>query len=202
LAEDFVAHGFDLKHTIRTILNSRTYQAASSARDGRPEDARYFAHASVRLLSAEELLDAISQVTEVPEVLFHLPAGTRAAQLPDGEFYHPFLRIFGPPVRSLACECERSADSTLEQALQLVGGRAIHAKITAPDNRIGRLLKAGCDDRAIVDDLFLAALGREPCSEERRLSLGRFSKPGANRRQVVEDLLWSLFNHPEFLFQH
>ncbi|MDR3637702.1 MAG: DUF1549 and DUF1553 domain-containing protein [Isosphaeraceae bacterium] len=202
LADDFVAHRFDAQHTLRTILNSRTYQLASTPNPFNADDARYFSHATVRLLSAEQLLDAASQATEVPEALFHLPPGTRAAQVPDGELAHPFLRTFGQPPRSVACECERASDSTLEQALQVVGGRTLHAKIVAPNNRIGRLLKAGADNTHVVDELFLATLGRFPSAEERGLAIARFDAPAADRRRAAEDLLWSLFNHPEFLFQH
>jgi hypothetical protein len=202
LAEDFVSHGFDTRHTIRTILNSRTYQLASTPNAFNAEDARYFSHAAVRLLSAEQLLDAVSQLTGVNEKLFHLPAGTRAVQIPDGEFSHPFLRTFGQPPRSVACECERGSDSTLEQALQVVGGRTVHDKIRAPGNRLGALLAAPIDHARVIEELFLAALGRSPDSAERTLALTSFERPGADRRLAAEDLLWSLINHPEFLLQH
>ncbi len=167
LADDFVAHGYDAQHTIRLILNSRVYQLASTPNAFNAEDERYFSHAKVRLLSAESLLDAASQATGMPERLFHLPPGTRAAQIPDGEFVHPFLRTFGQPLRSVACACERGTDSTLEQALQLVGGRTIHDKITAKENRIGQLLSQGADDPELIDALFLATLGRQPDDQER-----------------------------------
>jgi hypothetical protein len=202
LADEFVAHGFDTKHMLRTILNSRTYQLASTPNAWNADDARYFSHASVRLLAAEPLLDAASRAAGVDERLFQLPPGTRAAQIPDGEFGHPFLKAFGQPARAEACECERGADSTLEQALQLVGGRTIHAKIVAPENRLGKLLAAGADDAAIVEELFLATLGRPPDEAERGLAIGRLSAAPEERRAAAEDLLWSLFNHPEFLFQH
>jgi hypothetical protein len=202
LAADFVTHGFDTKHTVRVILNSRTYQLASETNPFNAEDTRYFSHANVRLLAAEPLLDGVCQLTGVTERLFHLPPGTRAAQVPDGEFAHPFLRVFGQPPRSVACECERGSESTLEQALQLVGGRLVHDKIRAQDNRIGKLLNAGADDAGIVEDLFLAALGRLPDGSERSLALEALYRHPTNRRQAAEDLLWALINHPEFLFQH
>ena len=112
------------------------------------------------MLSAEQLLDSASLAAGVPEKLFNLPAGTRAAQVPDGELVHPFLKDFGQPPRAEACECERGSDSTLEQALQIVGGRTLHSKVIAPDNRIGKLLKSGADDATLVDQLFLATLCR------------------------------------------
>ena len=202
LADDFVAHRFDIKHTVRLILNSRTYQLASETNPFNAEDTRYFSHTTVRLLPAEPLLDGICRLTGVTEPLFHLPPGTRATQVPDGEFAHPFLKVFGQPPRSVACECERSSESTLEQALQLVGGRLVHDKIQAKDNRIGKLFRAGADDAAIVEDLFLAALGRLPSGSERSLALAALSRRPTHRRQAAEDLVWSLINHPEFLFQH
>ena len=89
------------------------------------------------MLSAEQMLDSACLATGVPEKLFNLPPGSRAAQVPDGELVHPFLKDFGQPARADACECERGTDSTLEQALQLVGGRTLHGKVIARDNRIG-----------------------------------------------------------------
>lgn len=202
LASDFINHGYDVKHTIRTILRSRAYQLSSRTNPFNAADTRYFSHALVRLLSAEQVLDAASLATAVPERFFHLPRGTRAAQLPDGEFVHPFLRAFGQPQRSEACECERQSDSTLDQALQLVGGRSFHAKVVARDNRIGRLLESGAVDARIIESLFLACLGRRPNARERGLAEGELAARGADRRAAAEDLLWSLLNHPEFLFQH
>ena len=138
----------------------------------------------------------------MPEKLFNLPAGTRAAQVPDGELVHPFLKDFGQPARADACECERGADSTLEQALQIVGGRTLHSKVITRDNCLGTLLKARANDAAIVDQLFLATLSRHPSEAERALAVSALANPGGDRRKAAEDLFWNLLNHPEFLFQH
>ena len=166
LADDFVRHGFDVRRTIRLIVNSRVYQLSSTAEPIQREDTRYFSHATVRMLSAEQMLDSASRAAGVPEKLFNLPAGSRAAQVPDGELVHPFLKDFGQPARADACECERGSDSTLEQALQIVGGRTLHSKVIAPDNRIGKLMKSGADDATLVDQLFLATLSRHPAAAE------------------------------------
>lgn len=202
LADDFVAHGFDVKRTIRLILNSRVYQLTSAANEFNAADNRYFSHATVRMLSAEQMLDSSCLATGVPEKLFNLPPGSRAAQVPDGELVHPFLRDFGQPARADACECERGGDSTLEQALQLVGGRTLHSKVIAPENRIGQLLASNADDSTVVEQLFLATLSRHPSPEELGLSVAELSNRSGERRRAAEDLLWTLMNHPEFLLQH
>lgn len=202
LADDFLAHQFDVRRTIRLILNSRVYQLSSLTNEFNAEDTRYFSHATVRMLSAEQLLDSASLAAGVPEPLFNLPPGSRAAQVPDGELVHPFLKDFGQPARADACECERGTDSTLEQALQVVGGRTLHKKVIAPDNRIGKLLKSGVEDGKLVDQLFLATLSRSPSAAERELAVAALATPVGDRRRAAEDLFWTLMNHPEFLFQH
>lgn len=202
LADDFTANGFDVKCTIQLVLNSRVYGLSSRLNDFSADGVRYFPHANVRLLSAEQLLDAISRVTGAADPLFHLPPGTRAAQIPDGEFVQPFLRTFGQSPRSVACECERGTYSTPEQALQIVGGRTVHAKVVAPENRIGALLKAGVYNPALIDELCLEALGRHSDQAELAWPTRRSTPPGVDRCRVAEDLLWSLLNHPELLFQH
>ncbi len=202
LADDFVAHGFDVKRTIHLVLNSRVYQLSSLPNPFNAEDTRYFSHAAVRMLSAEQMLDSSSLAAGVPEKLFNLPPGTRAAQVPDGELVHPFLKDFGQPARADACECERGSDSTLEQALQIVGGRTLHSKVIAPDNRIGKLIKSGAADAELVEQLFLATLSRYPGASERALAMSELAARATDRRRAAEDLLWTLMNHPEFLFQH
>src|SRR5271165_5713871 len=101
---------------------------------------RSISHAVTKLLTAEQLLDALCAVTEVAEKFPGMPAGTRAIQLPDGDSNHPFLKTFGQPARELACECEREGDSNLAQALQLINGPTINEKLRNPHNRIGHLL--------------------------------------------------------------
>ncbi|MHC5537399.1 DUF1553 domain-containing protein, partial [Singulisphaera rosea] len=114
----------------------------------------------------------------------------------------PFLKDFGQPARTEACECERGTTATLEQALQLVGGRTLHSKVIAPGNRIGALLKSGVDDSTLVDQLFLATLSRHPEPAERSLAVAELTARSHERRRAAEDLLWTLLNHPEFLLQH
>ena len=90
------------------------------------------------------------------------PARTRAAQLPGVSGEVAFLKTFGKPERLLTCECERSESTTLAQAFQMINGPTVRRKLDAADNRIGRLLAAGVGDRDLLDEVYLAALCREP----------------------------------------
>jgi hypothetical protein len=203
LADDFVRHGFDRKHLIRQVLQSRTYQLASRPTLTGADDTKYFSHYPVRRLSAEALLDALSDATGVPEKFPGMPLGTPAAALADGEFKHPLLEAFGRPARAMACECERDPDTNLGQALHLVGGRTVHDKVTSPSGRVARLLAEGRSDEALIEAMFLATLSRFPSAAERQALVGQFQRRGPGQRRVVaEDVLHALLNHREFLFQH
>jgi hypothetical protein len=174
------------------------------------DDEANFARALVRPLQAEQLLDALTQVTGVTPSFPDHPAGTRAGQLPgvtaargrrrqvsEGE---RFLTAFGKPVRLLSCECERSADTTLNQAFQLITGPLVNQMLQAADNRIGRLLAAGKSDAEIVDEFYLAALCRPPTATERPAALAILSR-AKDRRAALEDLVWGLVNAKEFLLR-
>lgn len=202
LAADFIKHGYDRKHLIRTIVNSRVYQLSSQTSDDNAHDIKYFSHANTRLLPAEALLDAISDATGVGEEFPNQPAGTPAVSLPDGEYKHPFLEAFGRPARAMACECERDTDTNLSQALHLVGGQVVHQKIRSDAGRVALLAQSAVSDSEAVDTLFLATLSRFPTDDERRIGVTLLTRRDTPRRQSLEDLLWTLLNHREFLFQH
>jgi hypothetical protein len=197
----FVERGRRLRPLVAWIMKSQTYQAAAVPDPTNVDDESNFSHAAVRLLSAEVLLDAISQVLEVPERFRHAPGALRAAQLPGVAGDVPFLKTFGKPERLLTCECERSESTTLAQAFQMINGPTVRRKLDASDNRIARLLGAGANDRAILDELYLAALCREPKPAERTTALD-YLRRAADRRAAWEDITWALLNSKEFLLRH
>jgi hypothetical protein len=201
LARDFVSHRFSFKHLVRVIMNSRTYQLSAGTNELNKDDTKYFSHAVTKLLPAEPLLDALCTAMEVPEKFAGMPAGTRAVQLPDGEFNHPFLKTFGQPARELACECERESDSNLAQALQLINGPTVNEKLRAPGNRIGRLLGKKVADSEILQDLYFSTLSRPPSADDIKVSLEYVAK-APDKRKAWEDVLWALINSKEFLFRH
>lgn len=210
LAHDFVAHRFDLRYLVRTIMNSRTYQLSAVPNETNREDETNFSHALVRPLQAEQLLDALSQLTEVPVKFTTYPLGIRAGEIPgvrpairrdqrptNGEL---FLKQFGKPDRLLTCECERSDDATLGRAFQLLTGELVNRMVTAPDNRLGRLLSAGKSDLEIIRELYFAALGRAPNKTELKTAADFIAK-SKNRRAGMEDFLAGLLNSKEFLLR-
>jgi hypothetical protein len=172
LAKDFVQHGFDRKHVIRTILNSRTYQSSFETNPLNKDDLKYFSHYQPRLLGAEQLLDAICQVTSISEQFGPLPAGTKATQLPAPDIVkHEFLKIFGQPERQTVCACERSNESNLGMAIQFFNGPLIYNKLRDENNRFRLLAKAGKGDAEIIEQLYLAAVNRKPTDAEKNASL-------------------------------
>jgi hypothetical protein len=201
LAKDFVEHHFDRKHILRSILNSRTYQLSSRKNEFNKTDVKYFSHARTRLLSAEQLLDAICQVTSVAEKFAGLPLGTRATQLPSPDVDNYFLKVFGQPARETACQCERSSDSNLSQALQMINGPLVHGKVRDENNRFRQLLKTGKTNQEIVTELYLAAFARKPSDHEMSIATNHIAASGDQVRGL-EDVCWALLNANEFLFQH
>ncbi len=100
----------------------------------------------------------------------------------------------------MSCDCERSTDTTLAQALQLITGPLVNRAVSTADNRLGDLLKAGRSNREIVEELYLAALCRLPSATEASAILERVDG-AADRRAALEDVLWALVNAKEFMLR-
>ena len=200
LAEDFAAHGFDRKRTLRLILNSRTYQRSVARNPSNADDTKHFASAQIRLIAAEPLFDAIGRVTEVTEGFSGVPAGTLATQMPTPPRME-FLEAFGQPKRETACQCERGSEPSLAQALQLLNGPAVQRRLTNDRNRLHRLIKEKRTDPQIVEECYLAALCRAPTDAESTKALA-YVAAHPDRMQAFEDVLWAVLNSKEFIFQH
>jgi len=200
LADDFVRHGYDLKHLVRTICTSRTYGLSSLPNETNAKDRQSFARRYPKRMSAEVLLDAVSSVSGVPSRFDGLPAGTRAIELPDESVASAFLDAFGRPKRDTSCECERVSDASLGQSLMLLNSAEVQSKLSAPDSRAGRLAKDTRPDGTKVEELFWAAFGRGPTSGELTSAVDHLGKNPAKRREAFEDILWALINAKEFQF--
>ncbi|MGE0606118.1 MAG: DUF1549 domain-containing protein [Pirellulales bacterium] len=212
LSRDFVEHGYDLKHVMRTIVRSRAYQLASTPTAENRGDERFYSHALTKRMTAEELLDALGQVTGVREKFPGLPAGLLAQQLPDTKVPSPFLDTFGRPLRRVAsCECERVQDPNLRQSLEMMNSPLVHARVTSDEGLVARQLATDATDEIIITEIYLRALGRPPSGKEQTAILSQWqdlakASPADQiptlRREFFEDLLWAIVNSKEFLFNH
>lgn len=202
LTQDFVANDFDRQHLLRRILNSRTYQASYRTESLNRDDRLYFSHQRPRLLSAEQLFDALNQVLGLKQRIGELPAGMKATQLPAPDLVQvEFLKVFGQSGRSTACACERTDDSSLGMAIELFNGPMIYEKLRDPQNRFRRGVAAGKPVQEVLTELYFAALCRPPSEVELRAAVDHCEQ----REDVaagLEDICWALFNTDEFLFQH
>lgn len=200
LAKKVVENRYDLKAVMRVILNSRAYQLSADPNDTNRDDEQNFSHHYVRRLPAEVLLDAISEVTGSPEAFPGRPRGTRAIELWDNRLPSYFLDTFGRSERTSPCECGRSGEPTMAQALHLMNAPEVTVKIANPAGRIARLLQSQriVNDVMLIEELTLASLGRLPTEKERNVARELFTK--AARRDAAEDFLWTLLNSYDFLF--
>lgn len=208
LANDFVESGFDLKHLVRTITRSSVYQLSSTPNDFNVKDKQNFSRYYPRRLPAEVLLDSIDQVTGAHTAFEGMPVGTKAVQLPDAGFNNYFLKVFGRPEGASACECERSTDANLAQSLHLINSSEIHNRLSGDTGTAAKLAaetEAAPPQR--LRQLYLSALGRPPTKDETAKLmdyLERKAQPAdkGGMRPAYEDIVWTLINTKEFLFNH
>ena len=191
---------YDLKAFTRTLLNSRVYQLSSAALPSNIDDQQNFSHFIQKSQPAEVLLDAISQSTGVPEDFNGWPEGYRAIQIWDNHMPSYFFRIFGRPVRATVCECERSNEPSIAQALHLLNAPEIFEKISHRHGHVRKLAASDMSPAEMIDELYLSTLSRYPTSAEKELMLSAFDE--TDRRAACEDVLWALLNSKEFVFNH
>lgn len=207
LAEDFVVQGFDLKRLHRLILNSRTYQLSRTTNDTNCLDRRNFSHALLRRMPAEVVLDAINQVTGGQDKYSsaNAPRGVRTINLAPSRLRgggpEYVLSIFGRPLRTQTCDCERASETGLAQALYLLNDRDVNRKISNRRGRLAKLLKRQLTELELIEELYLIALSRFPRDDERQRALA-YLAASDSRAAGMQDILWSLLNVREFIFVH
>ena len=200
LGKRFTDSRYDLKGLVRDICNSRTYQRTTQRNASNELDEKNFAHANLRRIKAENLLDCISQATETKDKFQGLPMGARAVQIADGGSSTYFLTTFGRATRETVCSCEVKMEPTLSQALHLLNGDTVNAKIQQ-GGVIKKLLDTKKFPEERVVDLYLRTVSRMPSEDELKKLMPLFA-PGTNAEQSLLDLFWSLLNSREFLFNH
>jgi hypothetical protein len=199
LTDEFLARQMDMKHLLRTIAQSHTYQRSFRTNKWNEDDDENYSHFKPRRLTAEQLFDAIMVATASPVSLPGVPAGFRATQLPDANVQIGFLDMFGRPPREIPCECERAAEVSLAQTLNLINGPTVSEAIIHPQGLIARLTTANADEKTLIEDLYLSVLDRYPTDAERMTAAGYFLGV-SSKAEAAQDLMWALMNSPAFLF--
>ncbi|HZT28918.1 MAG TPA: DUF1553 domain-containing protein [Bryobacteraceae bacterium] len=210
LAKDFREHGCDLRRLMKTIVMSRTYQLSWQPNATNREDVVNYSHALERPLDAEVLLDALVQVTGVPETFStavtdgssvgQAPAGTRAINLKDPDMYFSrFLELYGRPNRGAIPE--RTGKPNLGQALHMLAGATYMNRLSGKNSRLARLLEAGAPDAKIFEEFYLAALSRFPTRDETQELEGILAKRG-DREAGLREFVWALISSREFAENH
>ena len=202
LADDFAKHGYDLKHLMRTIMESRLYQLSSTPNESNLADTRNFSRAYRRRLPAEVLLDAVNAVTGVADIFAGMPVGSRATQAWTYKIESQLMDAFNRPNPSSDPPCERDRQLSVVQSLHLMNSRALQSKLSHKTGRACQLADSAKSPGEIVTELYLATLSRPPTDEELKLAVAAFAKENATRQTATEDVFWALLNSAEFVFNH
>jgi hypothetical protein len=200
LGKKLVEYKYDFKKLVVDICSSNAYQRSTLRNDSNRTDERNFAHANVRRIPAEMLLDCISQVTDTKDKFRGLPQGARAVQIAVGNTSTYFLDTFGRAERETVCACEATTDPSLSQALHLLNGDTVEGKVKS-GGVVKNLLAEGLSPEQIIETLYIRTLTRRPTPEE-TVELMEIVKKSENPQQGLEDAFWSILNSREFLFNH
>ena len=185
LAQDFRDHNHDLKHLMRRITRSRTYQLSSRPNTTNQHDTINYSHALARPMEPEVLFAAIEAVTGRPV-----------------ESRERFLDVFNDPEKP-----------NLMQALHMLVGSTFTEELSRGDDLIDRLTTRGLAPDDMIEELYLTSLSRLPDPGETDelknlffdrspLALDPFFNANRARREVIEDLTWALISSREFVYNH
>jgi hypothetical protein len=202
VAADFAQHGYDLKHLMRTILSSRIYRLSATPNEFNMTDTKNFSRSYRRRLPAEVLMDAVSDVTGVPDEFTGCAPGTRAIQTWSYKVRSQFLDAFGRPNSSSDCPCDRDARTSVVQSLHMMNSRGLQSKLASKEGRVKILADSKMTPEEIVSELYLTTFNRFPTADELKTATAAFVVPEATRQTATEDVLWALLNSVEFQFNH
>ena len=202
LTNDFVEHKFDVRHLMKRIVLSESYQRTSVPNETNGHDVLNFSRSIPRRIPAEALLDSLVQATGVPETFAGAPAGFTASQLPDANVQSEFLNLFGKPRRMEACECERDDGANMLQALHFINGKSILNRVTAANGRANQLAAKKLSDDELIDQLYLWSLARHATKDEVDLGKRFFGAYEGKKNEAVQDMMWVLLNSRDFMLVH
>ncbi|MEX2120885.1 MAG: DUF1549 and DUF1553 domain-containing protein [Pirellulales bacterium] len=199
LADEFRRLGYDQKALLRTMMTSYVYGLSSLANERNVADTRSYSRHYRQRLGAEVLLDAICDITQVPETFAAMPPESRAMEIWTHRVGSLFLDAFGRPDENQDPPCERTPDTTVVQTLHMMNAPSLHAKVISDAGRAAALAASDKTPAEIVEELYLLVYARYPAADEAQAAVSVFDE--RSRREAAEDLLWALLNTPEFIFK-
>jgi WD40 repeat protein len=190
LTHEFIDSGFNSRHLMQLICQSRTYQLSISTKKWNEDDKVNYSHAIARRLPAETLFDSVFKVTgSIPQIPGAKP-GQRATQLADAatDVGSGLLATLGRPARQSACECERTSDIRLGSVMALLSGPTISSAINDPTNAIAKLVESEKDDPRLVEDVFMRVLNRPASEAETKTTLAMLQRVDADHTEITNEL--------------
>jgi Protein of unknown function (DUF1549)/Protein of unknown function (DUF1553) len=192
LAKEFADGGFDIKHVIRGICNSKAYQRTSKPVGDNRDDRTLHSHQSIKVLSGEQLFDSLTTVIG--------PMGGKDNPMrkagPKGGPQGPrdqFATFF------MGSENGKSTDyeSGIPQALRLMNSPFMAAaRLTNVAATAGEVTKGSATAKAI-EKLYIKTLARRPNADETK-KMAEFVAKNQDARAAYGDVLWVLLNSSEF----
>ncbi len=201
LAKQLIGSGYDIKALVRSICNTRVYQLGSEPNGENLRDRKCYSRNYPKRLSAEQILDAVDQVTQTVTAFDSMPDRTRAGSLPDASFRSYFLTVFGRPEATTACECERANESTLAQSLHFANSKELIAKLADTNGLASSLASRTSSHEENVRELYVRAFSRKPNETELKPAIS-YIEGKSNKLEAYQDLTWAVLNCKEFLFNH
>jgi hypothetical protein len=202
LAEQLVAHNFDLKWLIHELALTQTYQRSSQMPAGaKPPAEELFAVAKERPLSAEQLGRAFLRATGEWD---RVSENKKAEASDDAKKYAlaDFQGAFRMAFANAPKEPELTVNPTLKSALFLRNSEQVLWALKArPDNLVARLA-ATTDNAQVAEELYLSILTRLPSAEEKAEVAAWLEKRSADRPRAVGDYAWALLSSAEFFCNH
>lgn len=201
LGNHFRDSKFSLAELIRAVATSHVYQLSSLPNKRNIADTRNYSRHYRQRLRAEVLLDAFAEISGVPQKFDAMPPGTKAKQIWTHRTKSLFLDTFGRPDPNQDPPCERTSESTVVQSLHLMNAEKLHFDVLNNEGNAAKLADSEKDAPELARELYHLIYGRDPADEEVQIVKELLTAEGANRRHVVEDLMWAMLNTPEFVIQ-
>jgi Protein of unknown function (DUF1549)/Protein of unknown function (DUF1553) len=187
LAGDFAANGFDVKHLVRSICNSSTYQRSTLATSGNEKATPdLYARMAVKILTPEQLFDSLAQVSGMLESQKARDKSTKGVQGSARDRFTTFF-LAGSEMSNLV-----EYEAGIPQALKLMNSKQLGNNVQAVRTVVGTARGSEAIER-----MYLATLSRRPTSDETKRIESYFAKNGATPNEY-SDVLWALLNSSEF----